>query len=224
MSNNLVIPTSLVSTSPELQEDSPPPTPPIRFSSLPENHLRKSLILPSEDKPAQSDTCSANLEKSSWPYNLYPKMRRKLLKYQHQQLQPPPFSSPLPELDLDNAENLYDNELIPPSSSNNYLLSNYAPEPVTQLVRSHRVLSAAKQEISLPSTNNYILAETSNLLPPILPPKNQFRNHYNIKEIQKRAVYEFYLRQKEKKRSKIDKNESKQLLQSNNLDKSKVKK
>ena len=211
--------------------ESPPPTPPIRYSSLPENHLnieKRSIHcqLPviNQHCDQQSIKMKTNFKSNDyiqhWSYDLYPKMRRK--KQQQQQ-----------QLRLE--ENPYDNQielsLSSPQSSKNHQYSSITSSSSSssssstipaQIVHSHRIQQVVRQETTNSLTKSSLspsqmnsgsqtiltnsLSSPHHPLPPILPPKSYqtTTNTKNIKEIQKRAVYEFYLRQKEKKKNRIN--------------------
>ncbi|KAH7645223.1 hypothetical protein HUG17_0761 [Dermatophagoides farinae] len=203
--------------------ESPPPTPPIRYSSLPENYPITEKISPTEFKSInycdqQSEfnystemrinSESSNNDDVHWSYNLYPKMRRK--KQQQQlQLEENPYDNQielsLPPTQLPRSQK---NQYSPPSSVayGGYPSSQQIPPPsATQIVRSHRVQQVIRQETKQYSddSGSQTFSLVKNSQPPALPPKSSTNTSpKNIKEIQKRAVYEFYLRQKEKKKNR----------------------
>ncbi|OTF83868.1 hypothetical protein BLA29_003450, partial [Euroglyphus maynei] len=207
--------------TPEKEEkvaESPPPTPPIRYSSLPENYPNTEKI-PIDCKTINycdrqsgfysnktKTNCNSN-DYVHWSYNLYPKMRR---KKQQLHLEENAYDNQM-ELSLSTPPRSHRNRYsIPSPSSISY---GYPSPPVpAQIVYSHRVQPVVRHE-----TNSLIIHQSQQMKqydsgsqtsassqpppPPILPPKTH-TSPKNIKEIQKRAVYEFYLRQKEKKKNR----------------------
>lgn len=110
--------------------------------------------------------------------------------------------------------------VINQSASGRHSIASCTSNTAQHISRSERVQQVPRQESACLASETLATKppifsrnrkvdepdETSGLLPPPLPPRN---HHYSgvsqIKAIQKRAVYEFYLRQKEKKeRAKIN--------------------